>query len=56
MERLARKDPGVAPLPDNHIYTYRIYKISETYFPKIFGNEIFIPINLIIFKAPPVQF
>ena len=25
-------------------------------FPKIFGNEIFIPINLIIFKGPPVQF
>ena len=24
--------------------------------PQIFGNEIFIPINLIILKAPPVQF
>ena len=26
------------------------------FFPKIFGNEIFITINLIIFKPPPVQF
>jgi hypothetical protein len=25
MERLERKDPGVAPLPDNHIYIYKVY-------------------------------
>ena len=37
MERYERKDPGsgVVPLPDNHIYTYKIYKIPKTYFPKI---------------------
>ena len=38
----------------------KFLKISDSFiffnFPKIFGNEIFIPINLIIFKAPPVQF
>ena len=38
----------------------KFLKFSDSFiffnFPKIFGNEIFIPINLIIFKAPPVQF
>ena len=38
----------------------KFLKFSDSFiffnFSKIFGNEIFIPINLKIFKAPPVQF